>query len=498
MVAGSIRACSLLYNPSNLPTAPIDAEIVPDAMIDAEVVADADPSMIAITSVSPGIVNEGQGDGGSHPAMIVVEGMQFVPGAKITLTKHSDQSPFAGAVVDDANTIVSDDGYEIAAPVKFKVDTTLPAGMMVRLDVTVTQKTASGMTVTKTLTAGPGNTPVLQENGLGELHDGQAPLLANNVLPDNVYTFSEVLITTNSGGKSIVPKDNTAPMIIRAIASVKITGAISLDAAGQIAGPGGNNGGAGGMAGLSPTPGGPGGGRTGGGTPHGGGGSFGTKGGNGGGQAGGTSGERWLLTLSVLQGLDSSSGGAGAGARRSRPVASAAVAAARSRSPRGGDLTLNGAISSIGGDRHLRRQRQRRRRFGRRDPLARGRRTRGRQRDGDASGPAGAGGRYCRWRGRPRADPRRCTGSLGARLPGTAVRRARRSAASIDARRARSQADARRQGTERSAAFGYFFENADGTMSSATCMTATIANRPGSRHVHDRQRRSTTASITSA
>src|SRR3954468_22109620 len=84
LVSVSGTGCSLIYNPSNIPPGVSDA--APDAAdIDAPL-ADANPAKLEIDSFFPTTINEGQGDLGSRPMMLVLIGHQMVAGAQVTLT----------------------------------------------------------------------------------------------------------------------------------------------------------------------------------------------------------------------------------------------------------------------------------------------------------------------------------------------------------------------------------------------------------------------------
>jgi len=58
----------LIYSPTNLPD-------THDAAIDAEII---DPTNPEIDSVAPGVVYEGQGDFGSRPALVVINGRNLI------------------------------------------------------------------------------------------------------------------------------------------------------------------------------------------------------------------------------------------------------------------------------------------------------------------------------------------------------------------------------------------------------------------------------------
>ena len=250
--------CSLIYNPSNLPT------VNPDADIDAKLVADADPSMLTLTHVTPSLLIEGEGTGGGRSRVLVVHGVHLVPGAQVAVALHGGGT--AKVTVDNTAAQVSDDGYMVAVPIVVDVDPDLDAGMLVRLDVTVTQPNGDS-TIAKTLDMleDPAGAPVVQIKGLDELTGAAV------ALPSGVNEFSSVDIT---GGVTAATPAN-GPVIVRASSSVSITGTSHVNAVNKVGGAGAASGGTGQTALAAATPGmGLGGGRV-----SGGGGSYGSKGG---------------------------------------------------------------------------------------------------------------------------------------------------------------------------------------------------------------------------
>src|SRR6185503_4497383 len=99
----ALAGCSLIYNPNNLPGPPSEAGIdaPPDAPPDAEIILDADPTKLELVEIAPSTIDEGQGDGGSRPALVVIGGHPIV--AKngnwiaIAVTAHVDPALAAGA-----------------------------------------------------------------------------------------------------------------------------------------------------------------------------------------------------------------------------------------------------------------------------------------------------------------------------------------------------------------------------------------------------------------
>lgn len=262
LVAGALGGCSLIYNPGNLPST---SDAV-DAKADGRPpILDADATALALTHVTPNVLLEGQGVGGSRQAILVVHGMQIVEGAEVAVNIHGGGN--AMVTVDNTMAQVSDDGYMVAVPVTVKVDPALMDGMNVRLDVTVTQPVPGQGMVSKTLdhVDDPADNPVVVIKGLDELTGSTI------ALTPGVHEYSQVSVT---GG--ITAASNTDPIIVRAVSSASVGGTSSVNAMNKNGGPGGFNGGDGG---TTVAPAGKPGGGDGGGITAGGGGSYGTKGG---------------------------------------------------------------------------------------------------------------------------------------------------------------------------------------------------------------------------
>jgi hypothetical protein len=291
-VVSALAGCSLIYNPGNLPPPPGEAGI--DSPVDAEIILDADPAALTITKVTPAVLFEGQGDGGSRQAVIVVEGEHIVAGARITIAAHSGETLVPMFTIDEDATDIAANGRMIAVPVTLPVDTGLMAGQSIALDVTVTQDTPMGP-VSKTLPQGE-DPAVLTLQGFDELTEPIA-------LDSGTYTYSQVeldgdtdIITGTPGG--------TEPVIIRSISSITAINdaAFVVDASGIDGGPAG---GRGGNAGVTLGAGGTGGG------PAGGGGGAGGVGGTAGGGGGFT--DNCRITTHVPPPYRGSGGGGGGG-----------------------------------------------------------------------------------------------------------------------------------------------------------------------------------------
>jgi hypothetical protein len=133
LLAPAIAGCSLLYNPNNLPNPH-------DAGPDAEIILDADPSMLVVTGVAPAVINEGQGDGGSPPALLVIAGHQMVDANTTIELIPEDASAVAGASPLVVGTpVVAKDGDWIAVPITSHVDGKLGKAQQIVFDVQVSE-----------------------------------------------------------------------------------------------------------------------------------------------------------------------------------------------------------------------------------------------------------------------------------------------------------------------------------------------------------------------
>lgn len=146
--------CSLIYNPNNIEKPPIDAtdapmvdaEMTADARIDAAPISDANPAALTIEDATPSVIYEGQGVDNSAPAILVIKGHHFIPGATVSI------SPATGLTL--GTPMVSANGDYIMVPVTVAVDgsqstTTVP------LTISVDETGASTQMLTGKLTLQP-------------------------------------------------------------------------------------------------------------------------------------------------------------------------------------------------------------------------------------------------------------------------------------------------------------------------------------------------------
>jgi hypothetical protein len=225
----SLTGCSLIYNPSNLPPAPgIDGPL-PDSPPDMFVVVDANPTALALDQVTHGPALEGQGVGGSAPALLFVRGTDIVPGATITIVPDP---PNAAVTITVGTPAIATNGKSIAVPVTIDLSS-LDEGPAVPLLVTVTQPPPN-QTITATTTW---SLTTLDTFNLTGSKDSPA---------DNKL-FSNAVIATNLTFKTGEAMGNTRRAIIRTVAGIQVTSGVTIDASaaavGVIPGAGGCAGG---------------------------------------------------------------------------------------------------------------------------------------------------------------------------------------------------------------------------------------------------------------
>lgn len=209
--------------------------------------------MLTLTAAHPALLFEGQGTGGSRPALLVIEGTNIVKqNTTVTIAKSAGETKTPMVMVDNAQLDVSADSAYLAVPVTLPVDKTgLAAADMVKLDITVTQDGPGGP-ISKTLTA------AVTVQGLDELEGGPQTALSG----DTTYSLVNLTGVTSGGSppaSTVKAATSTMPLVIRSTGSLKITNSVmssfDVSGSGQNGGPAGGSGGAGGSV-LGPgTPG---------------------------------------------------------------------------------------------------------------------------------------------------------------------------------------------------------------------------------------------------
>lgn len=292
----ALSGCSLIYNPNNLDDPKADAGI--DATpIDSPFI-DANPTNLGLTELAPEVIDEGQGDGGSPPGVLVVYGHDILGTATIELVSADPNVQVT--IVGDP--VVARDANSIAVVVK--VDVNPMATTSEFTDVTVTVKQNSG-DIEMTLPT-PWKVRNLPELAAADIVDSKLPAMLAPL-------YSRVDLTGVAVGEDGLLPGGPGPVFIRSVTDIVIP--VELQASAPFVydetadrrtpGPGGaaggdrNGGGAG--TGGAPTP-------TGNGKGGGGGGYAGPgEAGTGGGAGGAEHGERFIR----LYEENTSGGGAG-------------------------------------------------------------------------------------------------------------------------------------------------------------------------------------------
>jgi hypothetical protein len=324
-----VGGCSLIYNPSNIDKPPVDAS-GPDMGIDAAPIYDANPSLLTVEDVAPKTLFEGQGEGGSRTAVLVIYGHHFTSdGISVEIT------PSDGLTV--GTPMVSQYGDHIAVPVTVALDP-MKSTELVDLTVSVTENGAPA----PVMLADKLKLQYLPELITGTSIDGA------NLAP----LYSQVMLGN-------VTCTGTMPVVVRAVSSIEIGTIASNGAAGSrgengggAAAPGGcAGGGAGDAGGCSGFDGG-GGGAAGNTSGGGGGGGFGSEGavGNGnGGVKGAAHGNDQVVNLLAGPTTTNRSGGGGGGGAGTLAGAGAGGGGGGTVVLVAGGNITTGAISADGG-----------------------------------------------------------------------------------------------------------------------------------------------------
>ena len=214
VISSTVSGCSLLYNPNSIDLPRSDALDGPDSI-------DASPPNLELTDVGPRILLEGQGVGGSRPAILTITGQGFVDGVQVQLIVPGGEVVMF--VVDNANIAISPARDVIAVPVLLSVDVARGPGM-VPLTVRVTQGAVTKMLDGK-----------VQLHNLNELTD---TAVTDSALLDSLYSRIDhpTLITF-----AVTPNKPAARF--RAVSSI-VLGDVTANATAAAAGPGGATGGA--------------------------------------------------------------------------------------------------------------------------------------------------------------------------------------------------------------------------------------------------------------
>lgn len=320
--ASTASACSVLYNPNNIGVANSDASVL-DTSTDA-FVGDADPTMLQLDDSGPRVLLEGQGTGGSRPAILTITGHHFVEGVEVELLVPGGE-PVMFAV-DNLNLVIAPGRDVLSVPVSVPVDAMRGTGL-VPLTIRVTQGAVSKQLEGK-----------LHLRNLNELGD---VAITDSALIEPLYSRIDhpTLITF-----AVTP--GKPPALFRAVSSI-VFGNITANATAAAAGPGGFAGGA-----VSAAGGGVGGGQPGSVTSGAGGAGFSIAGGVGAGAGGAGTGAAGgpLIGEPLIRGYATNHGsGGGGGSGSIGGGGGGTIEITAGGSVRVGRIEVNGAAAAAGG-----------------------------------------------------------------------------------------------------------------------------------------------------
>jgi hypothetical protein len=219
LAGAALCSCSFLYSPNNLPEPTVDA--APDAP------DPPDPTMPMLSDISPAAIDEGQGDLGSRPALLVIRGKNLVnANLAVTLTAPGGETVRLEPV---ANAVASADGLYVAFEVTAPVDGQLRAD--VPLDVTIAQdlpaESGGGRTTAPPLTG------KLTLRGLPELASASATVRTPLAPKYSMADLTNHTQVTFAGQEAVQ---------LRVVSSITLPDVVARGV-GPTAGPGGHSGG---------------------------------------------------------------------------------------------------------------------------------------------------------------------------------------------------------------------------------------------------------------
>jgi len=224
VVGIALTGCSLIYNPSNLPP-PIDAP--------------PDPTMLQLGGAGPMMLFEGQGTGGSRPAILAITGKNLTVAATVRVYATGSETPMITVNSNDPmiTSKVSAASDVLAVSVTLPVDPALPANATsamqdIPLTIEVSQPAAGGP-VTQTLTG------AVTMRTLPELIAGTADSASLRPM------YSQVDL---SGPLTFAAAAGKPRALIRSASTINLKD-VTVSAVGSVPGPGGVAGGPSGQAG---------------------------------------------------------------------------------------------------------------------------------------------------------------------------------------------------------------------------------------------------------
>ena len=228
--------CSVLFNPDNIhkgdgSIAFIDANGDSQPQ-DSQVIGIADPTMIAVDSAYPLLLDEGTGVSGSRPAIVALHGDNFVKDtANLTVTF----TPSTAATLVDLK--VSSDHKYIVLALSVPIDTSCAPPTAIPIAVTVTQDNGAGGTAMAQLAN------AFSVHCLNEL-TANVEAAALEAKYSTIELAAAITFTPQPGV--------TKSAILRSASHIVVAGAVTASAAGASPGPGGGIGGPANAPGTGP------------------------------------------------------------------------------------------------------------------------------------------------------------------------------------------------------------------------------------------------------
>ncbi|HEY4057111.1 MAG TPA: hypothetical protein VGM39_10910 [Kofleriaceae bacterium] len=230
--------CSLIYNPNNIDKPD------PDALqaIDAEIVVDADPAGLTVETVTTPVIYEGQGVDGAKRGVVVVTGTNFGTDAKLSITDHATGAVVASLVANPDDSSVAGNHKMIVLPVTANIDAN---DEDIRLDVHVTQDNM-GTPITRDLTAGDNDAPVLVLRGLPAVDDMNADVPISTGTATGGQSSEPVTLLYAKINAKKLTITGQHPLVLRTISSLSVVDLVDVSGKASVGVAGGGGGGAGG------------------------------------------------------------------------------------------------------------------------------------------------------------------------------------------------------------------------------------------------------------
>lgn len=212
----ALSACSLYYNPSDLP----DKGKEVDAAI-----TDANPALLHVDEVKSPVLLEGTGQDGSPPAVLVVYGGHITKGATVTI---APRTPDPNIAITYGTPAIASDGNSLAV--------TVTAGYLDTLDQTGANASPDIPLVISVMQEGAPAPVTIEDWSLRPLDE--LTTTGTQQPPAAGTTFSRVMV---DGAMDFPPGGQR--VVIRAVGMIDIKGVVRANASGVVGGAGGCNGG---------------------------------------------------------------------------------------------------------------------------------------------------------------------------------------------------------------------------------------------------------------